>query len=128
MGCKLPTIRLHREFILYLCTLLTTEYLVLTLQVGQLPPLDQLLRHNPVLMWLERRGWYSGNTFPGAPFAIQRIMEIEQRQKLAKDGVDGRVDILERVRQTKRERPELITEREVFSITLSTMFAGAETT
>lgn len=75
-------------------------------------------------MWLGRRGWYSGNTFPGTPFAIQRISEHREKR----DGADRRVDILQRVQQTKHERPELITEKEVLSITLSTMFAGAETT
>lgn len=93
-----------------------------------MPSLDLLLRHNPLLMWLERRGWYSGNTFPGSPFAIQRISEREQQQKLAEHGADGRVDILEKVRRVKRERPEHITDKEVLGLTLSTMFAGAETT
>ena len=74
-------------------------------------------------MWLGRRGWYSSNSFPGTPLAIQRISEVEHRKK--GDGTDGR--ILERVLQTKRERPELITNKEVLSLTLSTMFAGAET-
>ena len=93
-----------------------------------MPSLDLLLRHNPLLMWLERRGWYSGNTFPGSPFAIERISEREQRQKLAKDGADGKEDILEKVRRAKLERPDHITHKEVMGLTLSTMFAGAETT
>lgn len=92
-----------------------------------MPSLDLFLRHNPILMWLERRGWYSGNTFPGAPFAIQRVSEREH-QKLTEDDADARTDILERVRRVKRERPEHITDKEVLGLTLSTMFAGAETT
>ena len=77
-------------------------------------------------MWLGRRGWYNGNTSPGTPLAIQRTSESEHKMKCG--GTDGRVDILDRVQQTKRERPELITNKEALSITLSTMFAGAETT
>lgn len=93
-----------------------------------MPYLDLLLRHNPFLMWLERQGWYSSNTFPGSPFAIQRISEREQRQKLADDNAIGRADILEKVRRAKLERPDHITDKEVLGLTLSTMFAGAETT
>lgn len=92
-----------------------------------MPLLDLFLRHNPVLMWLERRGWYSGNTFPGAPLAIQRVSE-RNYQKLSEDGADLRADILEKVQRVKYERPEHITDKEVLGLTLSTMFAGAETT
>lgn len=91
-----------------------------------MPSLDMLLRHNPVLMWLERRGWYTGNTFPGANFALQRIWEREQ-QKSTGNEADGREDLLDKFRRAQRERPEIITDREVLGLSLTTMFAGAET-
>lgn len=52
-----------------------------------MPWVDLLFRHNPLLMWLERRGWYTGNTFPGATFALQRIRARDQ-QKLTGTGED----------------------------------------
>ena len=92
-----------------------------------MPSLDVLLRHNPFLMWLERRGWYSCNTFPGSRIAVQHMQEREQ-QKFDRDDAKERIDILEKVRRAKHERPEHITDNEVFGLTLSTMFAGAQTT
>ena len=92
-----------------------------------MPWVDLLFRHNPLLMWLERRGWYMGNTFPGATFALQRIRDRDQ-QKLTGPGEDRREDLLDKFRQARRERPEHITEQEVLGLSLSTMLAGAETT
>lgn len=94
--------------------------------VGQMPWVDMLLRHNLILMWLERRGWYAGNTFPGATFAIQRIQEREQ-EKLTGNGTDKREDLLDKFRRAKQERPEHITDKAVLGLSLSTMLAGAET-
>ena len=92
-----------------------------------MPWVDKLLRHNPVFMWLERRGWYSGNTFPGATFAIKRISERQrEREKPAENDADRREDLLDKFRRAKRERPEHITNKEVLGLSLSTMLAGAE--
>ena len=91
-----------------------------------MPSVDIFLRHNPILMWLERRGWHTGNTFPGATFAIQRIQEREQ-QKLAGNDPDRREDLLDKFLRAKSERPEHITKKEVLGLSLSTMLAGAET-
>ena len=92
-----------------------------------MPWTNLLLRHNPFLLWLERRGWYGGNTFPGATFAVKRIEEREQR-KLTGNGVDEREDLLDKYRRARRERPEYVTDREVLGFSLSNMLAGAETT
>ena len=101
--------------------------MLLSLQAGQMPWVDLLFRHNPLLMWLERRGWYTGNTFPGAIFALQRIRERDQ-QKLPNIDKDSREDLLDKFRRARRERPEHITEQEVLGLSLSTMLAGGETT
>ena len=77
-------------------------------------------------MWLERRGWYTGSTFPGASFAVQRIQERDQ-QKLEEDGADRREDLLDKFRRARCERPEHITNQEVLGLSLSTMLAGADT-
>lgn len=92
-----------------------------------MPWVDLLLRHNPLLMWLERRGWYKGSTFPGATFALERIRDRDQ-QKLTEIGEDRREDLLDKFRRARRERPEHITEQEVLGLSLSTMLAGGETT
>ncbi len=91
-----------------------------------MPWVDHFFRHNPILLWLERQGWNTGNTFPGASFAVQRIREREE-QKLPEDDADRREDLLDKFRRAKRERPEHITDKEVLGNSLSTMLAGAET-
>ena len=101
--------------------------MLLSLQAGQMPWVDLLFRHNPLLMWLERRGWYTGSTFPGASFALQRIRDRDQ-QKLTETGKDRREDLLDKFRRARRERPEHITEKEVLGLSLSTMLAGGDAT
>lgn len=92
-----------------------------------MPWVDKLLRHNPVLMWLERQGWYAGNTFPGATFAIERISERQiEREKPAVDDGDRREDLLDKFRRAKDERPDHIRDQEVVGLSLSTILAGAE--
>ena len=91
-----------------------------------MPWLDRLLRHNPLLMWLERRGLYSGSTFPGARFAMQRFGQREQQQALGVKS-DGKVeDMLDKFRRAKQDKPEHITNIEVLGLSLSTMIAGSE--
>lgn len=103
-----------------------TDGLQLLHQTGQMPWVDTLLRHNPVLMWLERRGYYAGNTFPGAKFALQRFSEREREQKTNGNAVGKREDLLDKFRKAKQERPEHITNREVLGLSLSTIIAGSE--
>lgn len=94
-----------------------------------MPTVDVFLRHNPVLMWLERRDWISSNTFPGIPFAIRHMRE--RQRHYAKDGEDHAIyqeDLLDKFLKAKRERPEVVTDREVLGLSLSMMIAGSETT
>ena len=92
-----------------------------------MPWVDRLFRHNPLLMWLERRGWYTGHTFPGAVFALQRIRDRDQKKSTEIDE-DRREDLLDKFRRARREHPEHIAEQEVLGLSLSTMLAGGETT
>ena len=91
-----------------------------------MPWIDRLFRHNPFLMWLERRGWYAGNTFPGARFALQRLAEREQEEATTGNDTKKREDLLDKFRKAKKERPEHITTTEVLGLSLSTIIAGSE--
>lgn len=93
-----------------------------------MPPVDLLFRHNPVLMWLERRGWSAGTTFPGAKFAIQRIAERQRRNDETGMENNHQLDLLDKFLETHKERPDVFTTREVLGLSLSTMLAGSETT
>ena len=94
-----------------------------------MPIVDLFLRHNPVLMWLERREWISSNTFPGIPFAVKHMRKRQARyaNNVGKHAAD-REDLLDKFLEAKRERPEIVTEREVLGLSLSMMIAGSETT
>ena len=94
-----------------------------------MPTLDVFLRHNPVMMWLERHDWTSSITFPGATFAIKRIREREERyeNEVEKGAADGE-DLLDKFLKAKLEKPKFVREQEVLSLNLSMMVAGSETT
>lgn len=95
-----------------------------------MPALDMSLRHNPILMWLERKGLYNGITFPGAVFAQERIKERVQERKLQKSERtkdEMREDLLDKFLRAREERPEIMTDREVLGSSISMIIAGAET-
>ncbi len=93
-----------------------------------MPWVDKFLRHNPILMWLERQGLYSGSTFPGVNFALARFGEREQKLELGESDKDRREDLLDKFRSAKQARPEHISNLEVLGLSLSTMIAGSEPT
>ena len=88
--------------------------------------LDMYLRHNTLLMWLERRGIYHGVTFPGATFPLQRIAE-RKMQKFEGKREGTQEDLLDKFLRAKDERPNIVSDREVLGSSLSMMIAGAET-
>lgn len=92
-----------------------------------MPTVDLFLRHNPILMWLEKREWIASNTFLGIPFAVNHIRERQARYDAEKHTAN-REDLLDKFLKAKRERPEIVTEREVLGLSLSMMIAGSETT
>ena len=92
-----------------------------------MPSVDVFLRHNPLLMWLEKKGWYHSDTFPGTSVALHRISEREH-QKPIKTKAEGREDLLDKLRRANLEHPEYFTDREVLGSSLTLLIAGAETT
>ena len=112
-----------------------------TYQLGQSPHLDLLLRHNIILMWLERRGLNLRYVFPGVPFTRQRVQERQKDYKVGKKetllsngpksqdkGENKHEDLLDRFLQSKAQHPDHISDNEVRSLCLTMMFAGSETT
>ena len=94
-----------------------------------MPSLDRLLRHNPLLMWLARRGILEGSTFPGAKFALGRLQERKVTKSEEKPNEEGpRQDLLDSFLRAKDEKSDVFTDREVLGSSLSMLIAGAETT
>lgn len=94
-----------------------------------MPTLDVFLRHNPVMMWLERRELISSRNFPGANFAVKRIRDREKRyENEVEKGAADPEDLLDKFLKAKLEKPEVVGEGEVLGLNLSMVVAGSETT
>lgn len=95
-----------------------------------MPIVDLFLRHNPLLMWLEKQGWYKGSTFPGVPFALRWLRERQQQydEHSCEDEPKSHEDLLDQFLKARQENPEIVTEQEVLGLSLSMMIAGGETT
>lgn len=91
--------------------------------------MDKFLRHNPVLLWLERKGFYRGSTFPLVPLVAKHIGERVNYYNQKKDfETKGREDFLDKFLKAKETHPKAMTEREVLSLSLTMVLAGSETT
>lgn len=98
-------------------------------QFGQMPALDLLVRHNPIMMWLQKRGFYVSSTFPGVSFASKHLQSRQQcYQTSAKVDGENFKDLLDKFLDAKSEHPQIFTDRELLSLSLTMMFAGSETT
>ena len=96
-----------------------------------MPVLDKILRHNPILIWLNTWGLFVGRTFPGIPFAAKRIQAKLDRQKIIETQEEDPItqeSLLDRFLRAKQEHSEIVTDREVLGLTLSMIFAGSDTT
>lgn len=94
--------------------------------MGQWPVIDKFLRHNPLLLWLERKGVFQGSTFPLVPLVAKNMRErLTYYQKKEES---EREDLLDKFLHAKETHPHVVTEREVLSLSLTMILAGAETT
>lgn len=95
---------------------------------GQIPSMNILFRHNPILLWLERLGWFHGSTFPGATLAVQRMTERKKQYEAGKVKKESeRQDLLDTFLRVQKENPGKVSDREVLGLSLSMIIAGAET-
>ena len=94
-----------------------------------MPTVDKFLRHNPVLLWLEKQGVFQSSTFPGVPFAVRHMRErVEYYANRDPFENKDREDLLDKFLKAKAEHPDTVTDKEVLGLSLSMMIAGAETT
>ena len=79
-------------------------------------------------MWLERKGYYQSKAFSLGPFVGQRMKERIMRQKTAPDfETKESEDLLDKFLKARQTHPKAVTEREVMSLSLTMVLAGAET-
>lgn len=90
--------------------------------------MDKFLRHNPVLLWLERQGLYHGSTLALAPFVAKRMKDRIHYYSTKKESETKETeDLLDKFLKAKETYPKAMTEKEVLSLSLTMLFAGAET-
>jgi cytochrome P450 len=96
------------------------------LKVGQVPWLDKFLMKNPLLLWLDARGYISTS---------DRIVQYALKQQAAhqakrKNGLDseGKQGLLDKFLDIREAHPDEVTDREMMGLGLTMIFAGAEST
>lgn len=101
------------------------------LKIAHVTVFDQFLKHNPVLMWLNRHGWFNAAPFPAVSFALKHQQEhmkqsVNPSQSYSKH-LD-REDLLDRFIRASKEHPTVVTGKEILGMTLSMILAGSEST
>ncbi|KAE9363577.1 cytochrome P450 [Stipitochalara longipes BDJ] len=92
-------------------------------KTGQMPWTDYLFVKNPVRAWL-----FGAKTAPIAQFARDRLGErLYQNEKKAESAKQPR-DFLTRFLEAKTTHPDIVDDKQVFSYTVTNMFAGSDTT
>lgn len=108
----------------------TRDFLVYAHSIGQINGLDDLLRKNPILLWLNRNGYFNSNPNPVVPWALNRQL-IRARSREAGERsakIDGKEVLLDRFFNAKDANPETITDKELLGLGLSMVLAGSEST
>ncbi|MCJ1386172.1 hypothetical protein MMC17_009298 [Xylographa soralifera] len=96
--------------------------------MGPSPNLDKLFRHNPVLLWLERRGFYQKSTFPLVIFVAKRMKARVSYYETKRDTeTKNDEDLLDKFFKAKEAHPKAMSEKEVLNLSLTMVLAGAET-
>ena len=94
-----------------------------------MPWLDSLFKKNPVLLWVNASGFMSSATSPVALFARKRMMERANQEKpeISHRKLQA-LDFLTRFQQAAKEDPEFLNDSQILGLTLSSVFAGADST
>lgn len=92
-----------------------------------MPIADSFLVKNPVLLWLERCGWFHGSTFPGATLAFERMRERQKFYESNELAIDSsHEDLLDKFFRAKKEHPGVVKDKEILGLNLSMIVAGSE--
>ena len=81
------------------------------------------------MLWLSKHGWYD-HTSPSIPFALRHLgsrLKAGNEGKIS-DRREEPEDLLTKFLKAKQANPEIIDERTVLGLSLSTVNAGGDTT
>ncbi|KAH8784862.1 cytochrome P450 [Hyaloscypha sp. PMI_1271] len=92
-------------------------------KIGQMPWLDYVFVKNPI-----RAKLFGTKTAPVAKFARDRLNErLNSNEKILKSPKQPK-DFLTRFLEAKTTHPDIVDDKQVFSYTVTNMFAGSDTT
>jgi len=92
-------------------------------QTGQMPWTDYLFVKNPIRAWL-----FGAKTAPVAQFARDRLNERLNQNEKKEESSKQPKDFLTRFLEAKTTHPDIVDDKQVFSYTVTNMFAGSDTT
>ena len=96
---------------------------------SQAPILDLIYHKNPILMWLNRHGWFNRLPPKAVPFALTR--QQERRQLLAEKKVAGdsaEQTLTDKFIHASEAHPDVVGDAAVLGMGLSIIAAGSDTT
>lgn len=113
-------------------TTLHVHNMLTSIEIGQVPILDQLFLKNPIRKWMSARGLIPGS--PVAHFAMRRMTETKERTAEKDTTSTGspstlpRRDFLSRFQEAHTKDPDFISQDRVLALTVANMIAGSDTT
>jgi cytochrome P450 len=92
-------------------------------------PWIDLLWKNPIVIWLGDRGLISNTASPVALFASKRMTERNESEKREVFNDPNKpLDFLARFMQEADKDPEFMNDRQILALTISSVFAGSDST
>lgn len=90
------------------------------------PKLDWCLKKNPILLLLGRLGLYSQATAT-VPFARKQLMaRLEEKRSTQSCFKERQVDILEKLLEAQKSKPDIINPKALLGLSLSSINAGSD--
>ena len=92
-------------------------------QLNKWPLLDIVRRRNPFLVWLNKKGYYSATT----SMVPHLVGHLSKRLALASSPKELQ-DLMRDVLESKKQHPEVVTDRAILGIAVALSTAGSDTT
>jgi hypothetical protein len=90
--------------------------------------LNHFLYKNPLLLWVQKRGYFIPKTLSSVPFALKQQQQRREIFQAKKGHEDLFEPLTDKFLQAAIDRPETVGDPEVLSLALSIQAAGSETT
>ncbi|KAK4502310.1 hypothetical protein PRZ48_005735 [Zasmidium cellare] len=100
----------------------THAFLAYGMVAGCMPLIDKLSFKNPVLLWLNQKGYFNSSPNPIVAWALKYQTTRPPKTE------NGPEPLLSKFFAAKTTHPDIVSDKEVLSMGLSTILAGSEST